>query len=248
MSQFSYSSSMSLRTYLTTFFVGCLVIFSVLGSALPAIALGGELPPLNQPAPIFTLPTNSGDGEVSLSDFRGQWVLVYFYPKDFTPGCTLEARRFQQDLPKYQDKNTQVVGVSVDSVDSHAEFCDSEGLKFPLLADTEGQVSKAYGSWLSGMSVRHSFIVDPEGILRERFVAVRPVIHSAEVLARLEALQQTAQVSAVRPALVKVWPSIRSNRYPLQGLGAAVNRAIALGPVTYKIRSYPNGLLLSLRM
>ncbi|HEY9845149.1 MAG TPA: peroxiredoxin, partial [Candidatus Caenarcaniphilales bacterium] len=114
----------------------------------------------------------------------------YFYPKDLTPGCTLEAQRFQRDLPKYRHKNTQVVGVSVDSVDSHAKFCDSEGLKFPLLADTNGQVSKAYGSWLSGRSVRHSFIVDPQGILRERFVAVKPVIHSTEVLVRLEELQQ----------------------------------------------------------
>lgn len=187
---------MFLPAYLSRFLVGCFVILSILSLASATIALGGELPPLDQPAPTFSLPTDSGDGEVSLSDFRGQWVVVYFYPQDFTPGCTLEAQRFQQDLLKYQQKNTQVLGVSVNSVDSHAEFCDSEGLKFPLLADTEGQISKAYGSWLGGMSVRHSFIVDPEGVLRERFVAVRPVIHSAEVLARLEILQQSVQAPA----------------------------------------------------
>lgn len=152
-------------------------------------ALGGEQPALNQPAPQFTLPTNVGDGETSLADYRGQWVVVYFYPKDFTSGCTLEARRFQQDLPKYQKHNTQILGISVDDVDSHAEFCDSEGLKFPLLADTSGTVSKAYGSWLSGMSLRHTYLIDPNGVLRERFLGVNPAIHSAEVLERLEELQ-----------------------------------------------------------
>lgn len=154
-----------------------------------SLALGGEQPALNQPSPPFTLPTNVGDGEISLADYQGQWVVVYFYPKDFTSGCTLEARRFQQDLPKYHKHNAQVLGISVDDVDSHAEFCDSEGLKFPLLADTSGAVSKAYGSWLSGMSLRHTYLIDPNGILRERFLGVNPAIHSAEVLARLEELQ-----------------------------------------------------------
>jgi thioredoxin-dependent peroxiredoxin len=159
-------------------------------SFVPAAnAMGGELPPLDQPAPNFTLPTNIGDGTVSLSDYRNQWVVVYFYPKDFTPGCTLEARRFQQDLPKYLSRNTQVIGVSADSVDSHAEFCDSEGLKFPLLADEDGSVSKAYGSWMSFVSARHTFIIDPEGVLRYTFTGVKPAIHSTEVLTKLAELQ-----------------------------------------------------------
>jgi thioredoxin-dependent peroxiredoxin len=156
----------------------------------PALALGGTLPRLNQPAPEFTLPTNSGKGKISLSDYRGKWVIVYFYPKDFTSGCTIEARRFQQDLPKYQAQNTEILGISADDVNSHAEFCDAEGLKFPLLADTNGKVSKAYGSWLNFISMRHSFIIDPNGILRETFVKVNPAIHSQEVLARLQQLQQ----------------------------------------------------------
>ena len=162
-------------------------------SFLPtALALGGPQLPLDNLVPDFTLPTNAGDGEVSLSDYRGKWVVLYFYPQDFTPGCTLEARRFQQDLPKYQARNTEIIGVSVDDVDSHAEFCDSEGLKFPLLADTTGKISKTYGSWLSGMSLRHTYLIDPDGILRERFLAVRPAIHSREVLARLDELQNLA--------------------------------------------------------
>jgi peroxiredoxin Q/BCP len=116
--------------------------------------------------------------------------VLYFYPQDFTPGCTLEAQRFQQDLPQYQQKNAAIVGVSVDTVDSHREFCEAEGLQFPLLADQDGAVSKQYGSWLGGLSLRHTYLIDPEGILRERFLAVRPVIHSAEVLATLSALQE----------------------------------------------------------
>ena len=182
----------SRRIFLVALFTCCFTILAQFNFAPSAIALGGKLPSINQPAPEFTLPTNTGDGEVALSDFRGNWVVLYFYPKDFTTGCTLEARRFQQDLPKYSEKNAQIIGVSADSVDSHAKFCDAEKLKFPLLADVDGKVSKAYGSWLSPVSVRHSFLIDPNGIMRETFVKVNPAIHSTEVLARLEELQKTA--------------------------------------------------------
>ena len=175
------------RRQLLSFLIAVILAFFAL---IPdANALGGPQPPLNQPAPDFTLPTNTGEGNISLSDYRGKWVVLYFYPKDFTPGCTLEARRFQQDLPKYMAKNTQILGVSADDVDSHAEFCDSEGLKFPLLADTTGDVSKAYGSWMGYVSLRHTYLIDPQGILKEIYLGVNPVIHSAEVLARLEELQ-----------------------------------------------------------
>lgn len=155
-----------------------------------AWAMGGKQPPLAESAPEFVLPTNTGDGEISLRDYRGQWVVLYFYPQDFTSGCTIEARRFQQDLAKYEERNAQILGISVDDVDSHADFCDSEGLKFPLLADTDGSVSKAYGSWLGAMSLRHTYLIDPNGILREIFLGVRPSIHSQEVLARLDELVQ----------------------------------------------------------
>jgi len=178
------------RRQLLSFLIAVILAFFAL---IPdANALGGPQPPLNQPAPDFTLPTNTGEGNISLSDYRGKWVVLYFYPKDFTPGCTLEARRFQQDLPKYRAKNTQVLGVSADDVDSHAEFCDSEGLKFPLLADTTGDVSKAYGSWMGYVSLRHTYLIDPDGILKEIYLGVNPAIHSAEVLARLEELQASS--------------------------------------------------------
>jgi peroxiredoxin Q/BCP len=179
----------SRRNFFNILLASCFALISWLQMTPDAHALGGKLPEINQPAPEFTLPTNTGDGKISLSDLRRKWVVLYFYPQDFTSGCTIEARRFQQDLPKYIEKNTQIIGVSADDVDSHAEFCDSEGLKFPLLADTTGEVSKAYGSWIGFVSMRHSFIIDPAGILRETFVKVNPSIHSTEVLAALEQLQ-----------------------------------------------------------
>ncbi|MBD2576607.1 peroxiredoxin [Oscillatoria sp. FACHB-1406] len=182
---------MNRRTFNQILLALCLTFLASLNWTAPAFALGGPQPPLNSPAPDFSLPTNTGDGTLSLSDFRGQWVVLYFYPKDFTSGCTLEARRFQQDLPEYLARNARVIGVSADDVDSHAEFCDSEGLKFPLLADTKGAVSKAYGSWLAPMSLRHTYIIDPEGILRATFLGVQPAIHSTEVLAKLDELAQT---------------------------------------------------------
>ncbi|MCI3280338.1 peroxiredoxin [Synechococcus sp. PCC 6717] len=170
--------------------LSCLLSLVVLvGWSAPSVALGGELPPLDAPAPEFTLPTNGSSQPVRLADYRGKWVVLYFYPKDFTSGCTIEAQRFQQDIEQFHAHNAEVIGVSADSVDSHADFCDSEGLTFPLLSDPDGRVSKAYGSWLGFVSLRHSFIIDPDGILRERYVKVNPATHSKEVLARLEELQ-----------------------------------------------------------
>lgn len=150
---------------------------------------GGPLPPLGEAAPDFTLPTNTGSGSLSLQDLRGQWLVVYFYPKDFTSGCTLEAQRFQRDYGLYRDRNTQIVGISADDVDTHAEFCEAEGLKFPLLADVDGSVSRAYGSWLAPLSLRHTFVIDPAGTLQAQFIGVNPIVHSAEVLAKLDQLQ-----------------------------------------------------------
>lgn len=167
-----------------------MILPSQLGLSQAAYAMGGKQPEIDQPAPTFTLPSNSGD-EISLSDYAGQWVVLYFYPRDFTSGCTLEAKRFQRDLPEYQTRHTQVLGVSADDVESHAEFCDAESLVFPLLSDPDGEVSKAYGSWMKPMSMRHTYLISPEGILKERFLGVRPAIHSQEVLARLDELQAT---------------------------------------------------------
>ncbi|MEL6499881.1 MAG: peroxiredoxin [Cyanobacteria bacterium J06623_1] len=179
------------RLFSIRFWLSIIFAIVLLNLSVPkALAMGGQQPTINEPAPQFVLETNTGNGKVALDDYQGQWVVLYFYPQDFTSGCTIEARRFQRDLAEYEARNAQILGVSVNDVDSHAEFCDAEGLKFPLLADTNGKVSKAYGSWLGAMSLRHTYLIDPDGVLRATFLGVRPSIHSQEVLARLDELAQ----------------------------------------------------------
>jgi peroxiredoxin Q/BCP len=171
--------------------------FSLLLRPAQALAIGGTLPELDQPAPDFQLPgfVPGGDGEarqaqLRLADFRGRWLVLYFYPRDFTEGCTLEARGFQRDLQAFAQAGAAVVGVSADDAESHARFCGSEELAFPLLSDPGGRTSRSYGSWIAPFSQRHSFLIDPEGMLRARWTAVRPLGHSQEVLATLRNLQE----------------------------------------------------------
>mgnify|MGYP006268067955 FL=1 len=152
-----------------------------------ALALGGPAPQLDAPAPSFNL--DGVPGPRSLGDFSGRWLVLYFYPRDFTEGCTIEARGFQRDLDQFHRAGAEVVGISADSADSHAEFCGSEALAYPLLSDPGGAVSRLYGSWMAPYSLRHSFLIDPDGILRQSWVGVRPLGHSQEVLAALRTLQ-----------------------------------------------------------
>ena len=159
---------------------------AMLSLALPlAAALAAEVPQVGQEAPGFSLPSQEG-APVSLKEFRGKWVVLYFYPKDMTQGCTIEAHNFQQDLPKYQQQNAVIVGVSVDSTDSHKEFCAKESLTFKLLSDTDKKVVDAYGSLGSrGVASRNTFLVDPSGHIVKEWVGVNPSKHSEEVLAAL---------------------------------------------------------------
>jgi peroxiredoxin Q/BCP len=161
--------------------------------ALTPLIFAASAPSVGSQAPEFTL--NSQEGTpVSLKDYRGKWVVLYFYPKDFTSGCTIEAHNFQRDLAQYQQKNVVILGVSVDSADSHKQFCAKEGLNFKLLADTEHKVSSAYDSLtnfgLLKVASRHTFIINPEGKVAKAFTEVNPNQHSAEVLAALAELQK----------------------------------------------------------
>ena len=169
-----------------------LISILIVALAVSVSAMPSEPPAVGTAAPAFKLTTNEGK-EASLSDFHGQWVVLYFYPKDFTSGCTLQARNFQRDLEKYQKAGAVILGVSVDTAESHKEFCAKEGLNFKLLADIGAKVSEQYGSVMeyNGMklSARNTFIIDPKGKIAKVFLKVGPAGHSDEVLATLAALQ-----------------------------------------------------------
>ena len=152
-----------------------------------------DLPVVGAAAPEFTLTAQDGQ-PVRLGDFRGRWVVLYFYPRDFTPGCTVEAKGFERDRAHYEAANAAVLGVSVDSVDSHEKFCAEEGLNFKLLSDGDGAVSALYGSLRRDgpltVAGRNTFIIDPAGTVARVFTAVAPAAHSAEVLAALSELRE----------------------------------------------------------
>ena len=155
---------------------------------------GGNNPPaVGSVAPDFTLSSQDRQA-VKLSAFRGQWVVLYFYPKDFTSGCTVEAHNFQRDLAEYQKRNALILGVSVQDEKSHQEFCAKEGLNFKLLADTQKEVSKSYDSiinlGIAKLSSRHTFLIDPQGVIRKIWLDVDVTKHSANVLATLDDLEK----------------------------------------------------------
>ena len=157
----------------------------VLSFGLIIGASAAELPAVGQQAPAVALPSQDG-GVVDLKSFHGKWVVLYFYPKDMTQGCTIEAHNFQQDLPKYDKLNAAIVGVSVDSADSHQQFCTKESLTFKLLADTDKKVVDAYGSLSpNGVAARNTFLIDPSGKIVQVWTKVGPAKHSEEVLAAL---------------------------------------------------------------
>ena len=165
----------------------------LLASAVALTAVGvvraDDVPAVGQPAPNFTL--NSQEGKpVSLADYRGKWVVLYFYPKDMTQGCTIEAHNFQRDLAKYDKAKAVILGVSVDSVDSHVQFCTKESLTFKLLSDEKHEVAAKYGSMGAVVAARNTFLIDPKGIVRKVYVRVNPNPHSEEVLAALAELQK----------------------------------------------------------
>ena len=149
-------------------------------------------------APDFALPDQKGEVR-RLSDFRGRWVVLYFYPKDNTPGCTKEACGFRDLFPKFQRRKVAVIGISTDSVRSHQKFAEKYGLPFFLLADEEKAVVRAYGVWgqksFMGRTKmgthRTSFLVDPEGRIAKIYERVKPETHAEEVLRDLEQLRKT---------------------------------------------------------
>jgi peroxiredoxin Q/BCP len=161
---------------------------------LMAAAESSKQPAAGTPAPDFSLTTGDGS-QVSLKDYRGKWVVLYFYPKDFTSGCTMEARNFQRDLAKYEQAGAVVLGVSVDTAESHKDFCAKEGLNFKLLADPEAKVSTEYGSVMdykgTKLAARNTFIINPKGEIAKVYAGVKPPDHSEQVLKDLAELKKS---------------------------------------------------------
>jgi peroxiredoxin Q/BCP len=163
------------------------------GGAVRLHAADQAMPTVGQPAPTFTLPSQDGS-QISLDSYKGKWVVLYFYPKDMTPGCTIEAHNFQRDQAKFDAANAVILGVSVDTVDSHKQFCTKDNLTFKLLADPEHKVVDEYGSLghFGEMTIaqRNTFLIDPQGKIVKVWTKVDPKVHSEEVLAALNEMKK----------------------------------------------------------
>ncbi len=171
-----------------------LAVAVVAAAAITTVhAADQTMPSVGQVAPTFTLPSQDGS-QISLDSFRGKWVVLYFYPKDMTPGCTIEAHNFQRDQAKFDAANAVILGVSLDTPDSHKQFCTKEGLTFRLLADPEHKVVDAYGSLGSfatfKIANRNTFLIDPQGKIVKEWTKVDVSHHSEEVLAAIAELEK----------------------------------------------------------
>ncbi|SFR92173.1 peroxiredoxin Q/BCP [Dyella sp. OK004] len=170
-----------------------LLLTLLVGMIAPAFAdTPSTLPQAGQAAPDFRLQDQNGKWHTA-AEHRGHWLVLYFYPKDFTPGCTTEVCTFRDDIAKLRQAGADVVGVSLDDVKSHAEFAAKYKVPFPLLADSEHKMSEAYGVLTSKMGMhyakRTTFLVDPQGKVAKVYQDVDPEKNSAQVLADLAALK-----------------------------------------------------------
>jgi len=173
------------------------LLSAIVGLATLTLMQGADTqtqPAAGAAAPDFSLATSDGS-QISLKNYKGKWVVLYFYPKDFTSGCTIEAKNFQRDLDQYTKTGAVVLGVSVDNAQSHKEFCAKEGLNFKLLADPDGKVSAQYGSTMqyqgATMAARNTFLINPEGKIAKVYTSVKPAEHSEQVLKDLAELKKS---------------------------------------------------------
>ena len=169
---------------------------AALSFLLAGAALAADPPAVGSPAPDFRLQDQTGKWH-ALSDYRGKWVVLYFYPKDNTPGCTTQACEFRDHIFAYRELGAVVLGVSVDDVDSHKAFSDQYNLPFPILADSEKKTATAYGTLakyvgIAEMARRDTFIIDPQGKVAKHYVKVDPKGHSEAVIADLKQLAAKA--------------------------------------------------------
>lgn len=174
-----------------TIILGLLFVLLTAGSSI--VSATGSVVKVGAVAPDFTLQDQKAQAQ-TLSKMKGKWVVLYFYPKDETPGCVAEACSFRDNIVAIKAKNTVVWGVSVDNNESHADFSENHQLPFTLLADPDGKVAKTYGALrnllIFKIAKRHSFIIDPTGKVAKVYRNVNPKTHVAEILKDLEALQK----------------------------------------------------------
>ncbi len=173
-----------------------IILFIVLSAALALVWMrsshAAAIPEVGQPAPDFSLIDQNGKLQ-NLADYRGKWLVLYFYPKDETPACTTEACAFRDDILKIRKLNAEVVGVSIDDANRHAEFAKKHGLPFPLLADKEGVVAARYGSVMNllvmKLAKRNTFIIDPQGRIAKVYTGADAGRNSEQVIADLPKLE-----------------------------------------------------------
>ncbi|KPK49944.1 MAG: hypothetical protein AMS22_12915 [Thiotrichales bacterium SG8_50] len=161
--------------------------------AVATVSAEEETLKINDIAPDFVLTDQNGK-QRRLADFRNRWVVLYFYPKNNTPGCTEEACKFRDDYFRLDKLGAEVLGISIDNQESHAEFTKKYSLPFPLLADTDGKVASQYGSYFSfgpmRYARRHTFIIDPDGRIASIYRKVKPAAHSDDVIRDLTTIQK----------------------------------------------------------
>jgi len=173
------------------------IVLSVFTILLSVTVFAGDTPAVGSVAPGFNLQDQNSDWH-SLEDYRGQWLAVYFYPKDDTPGCTTEACNFRDNIYAFKAIDAAVVGISVDDVESHKKFSDKYKLPFTILADDDGDMSKAYGVLrdykLLKLASRQSFLINPEGKIAKHYDDVDPDEHTAIVLADIKAFMAAEEI------------------------------------------------------
>jgi peroxiredoxin Q/BCP len=171
-------------------------LFATAALLVSQMARAGELPKVGEAAPGFKLSDQDGKSH-ELKEFSGKWLVLYFYPKDDTPGCTQEACAFRDDLHKIAALGAQVVGISVDDTDSHADFAKKYHLPFPLLSDKSTEVAASYGSLLNlgllKVAKRYTFLIDPQGKIAKVYEKVETSRHSQEILDDLTRLSVGAK-------------------------------------------------------
>ena len=176
-----------MKIFILISFAIAFYLFRVNVMAAPILKIGDD-------APTFTLPDSQGN-QVSLNDYKGKWAVLYFYPKDDTPGCTKEACQFIDDFKTLEALGAKVIGVSIDDSFSHKKFAEKYNLPFPLLSDASGEVADRYGALNNFLVIklakRYTFLINPQGKIAKIYLSVDTSKHSQEIIEDLKKLKES---------------------------------------------------------